>query len=116
MDWIELKNMRFYAYHGVLEQERTVGNNYTVNLRLGLSLAKAAESDALEDTVDYAAVYALVAGEMAVSSRLIEHLASRILQSIKKNFPAVESVEIRLSKQNPPFGGDLQEVAVVLSA
>lgn len=115
MDHIELKQMNFYAYHGVSAQERTVGNTYTVDLRFGLDLRPAALSDSLSDTVNYASVYAAVREEMLIPSNLIEHVAGRILARLRRDFPLILTLEIRLAKRNPPFGGDIREAAVILS-
>ena len=67
---IELNRIRFFSYHGVAEQERRVGNDYEVSLRVDYPLERAMESDSLCDTLDYAALYALVAAEMSVPSQL----------------------------------------------
>jgi dihydroneopterin aldolase len=114
MDCIELKNMVFYAYHGVLEQERKVGNTFIVNLELFLNLQKAAVSDNLADTLNYAEVFALTKAEMAIPSCLLEHVAGRIVQKIKQTFPQVEKVKIRLAKTKPPLVGEVEEAAVIL--
>ena len=114
MSWIELKGMIFHAFHGVGLQERKVGNVYTVDLKFELDIGKAAETDHLNDTVNYASVYAIVKEEMAIPSHLIEHVANRIVRHIRTDFPQIKSIEIRLAKQNPPFGGDIREVAVVM--
>ena len=114
MSWIELKGMIFHAFHGVSAQERKVGTVYTVDLKFELDIQKAAETDHLSDTVNYASIYAIVKEEMAIPSNLIEHVALRIVQHIQTDFPQIKTVEIRLAKQNPPFGGDIREVAVVI--
>lgn len=114
MNAIELKGMVFFAYHGVLEQERKVGNTFTIDLHLFLDLSQAAFSDKLEDTVNYASVYELVKTEMEQPSNLLEHAAGKIIMKIKETYPQILRVGIRLSKKNPPVGGDIQEAAVIL--
>lgn len=112
---IELKEMKFYAYHGVMEQERTVGNHFTVDLLLTASLEEATRSDHLEDTMNYATVYDVVKKEMEVPSRLIEAVAGRILEALKSRFPQLTEVKLTLSKLNPPFGGDIRCASVILT-
>jgi dihydroneopterin aldolase len=112
MDYIELNNMTFYAFHGVLEQERIVGNTFRVDLKLYLNLSEAIRSDNLDDTLNYATVFDLVKKEMTTPSRLIEHVAGRILQRIGRAFPSVKKAEIRLAKTNPPVAGQVEEAAV----
>ena len=111
---IELREMKFYAYHGVSPQETAVGNTFIVDLRLTAPLQAAVASDRLEDTMNYAVIYQLVKGEMEQPSRLIEHVAGRILASLHRNFPQISHIYLRLAKLNPPFGGDLHSAAVIL--
>jgi len=115
MECIELKKMLFYAYHGVMEQERIVGNTYRVDLKLFLDLSKSIRSDNLEDTINYADIFNLVGEEMNISSQLIEHVAGRIVQKIKQKYPTVSKIKIRLAKMNPPVQGEVQEAAVIIS-
>lgn len=112
---IELEAMKFYAYHGVMPQEKKVGNNFVVNLVLTASLEQAVRSDELDDTINYAAVYDVVKEQMEIPSKLIEHAAGRILQALKEHFPQLTAVELKLAKLNPPFGGDVYSAAVILS-
>ena len=112
---IELESMRFYAYHGVMPQEKLVGNNFIVSLTLTAPLARAVENDELADTINYAAVYAVVKREMDIPSKLIEHAAGRILHALKVDFPQLMAVDLKLSKLNPPFGGDVYAASVLLS-
>lgn len=114
MDHLLLNNMRFYAYHGVMEQERIVGNNYIVHLNIGLDLSKACQSDQIEDTVNYANVYRCVADEMEKPSQLIEHLAERICQRIRQEFKQIRQVEIHLIKCHPPISGNIESAEVIL--
>ena len=114
MQYIELKEMTFHAYHGVLEQEKKVGNTFIINLKIHFDFQKAILTDNLNDTINYASVYEFVKQEMAISSQLIEHVAGRIIQRLQEEFPIIEKIEIRLAKKNPPFGGDIKEAAVVI--
>ena len=102
---IELEKMRFYAYHGVMPQETTVGNDFVVDLIL---------TAPLDDTINYAAVYAVVKEQMDIPSKLIEHVAGRILYALKERFPQLAAVELKLSKLNPPFGGDVHSASIIL--
>ena len=65
---IELEKMRFYAYHGVMPQETKVGNDFVVDLILTAPLEQAVKSDELDDTINYAAVYAVVKEQMDITS------------------------------------------------
>lgn len=114
MQYLEFKELIFHSYHGVMPQERKVGNRYTIDLKLYFDFQRASQTDNLDDTINYASVYESIKQEMAIPSNLIEHVADRIIQRIKRDFPRIETVAIRLAKQNPPFGGDVKEVAVCM--
>ena len=89
---IELEKMRFYAYHGVMPQETKVGNDFVVDLILTAPLKE----------------------QMDIPSKLIEHVAGRILYALKERFPQLAAVELKLSKLNPPFGGDVHSASIIL--
>jgi dihydroneopterin aldolase len=111
---IELGGLKFYAYHGVLPQETRVGNTYILTVTLTVPLAKAMVSDNLDDTIDYAGVYNVIKQEMAVPSKLLEHVAGRILHSLKRRFPQLTGIRLSVSKLNPPVGGDIHSASVIL--
>ncbi|HTN68560.1 MAG TPA: dihydroneopterin aldolase [Dysgonamonadaceae bacterium] len=112
---IKLSDIRFFAYHGVLEQERKAGNNYVVNISMDADLSLACKSDNVEDTINYAEVYNIVEKEMKQPSNLIEHVAMRILKSIKSSFPQILNIEVRLAKNNPPVRGEIKCAEVIIS-
>lgn len=104
---IKLEKMRFYAYHGVGEQERTVGNEFEVTVELKYPFEAALVSDNLEDTLDYSFLYTIVEREMNEPSRLLEHVAGRIINAIKKEIPAAAAGELSITKLHPPFKCDM---------
>ena len=111
---IELEGMEFKAYHGVLEQEKVRGNEFVVDFRGELNLCAAAESDNLNDTLNYAEIYDIVAEEMSIPSELLENVAGRILKAIEKQFPQLVSFSVRVSKKRPPVDGVAQWSRVTL--
>ena len=102
---IELVGMEFHAFHGCLEEERRDGNTFVVDFRGKANLRKPAESDNLEDTIDYSKVYDIVAAEMAKPSNLLENVARRIVDAIMGAGMKFWFVQVRISKKNPPVGG-----------
>ena len=112
---IQLHDIRFYAYHGVMEQERRVGGEYLVSLSLEADFSKAVSSDAVADTVNYAALYDVVAREMAQPSKLLEHVAGRIASRVLESFPMIETLCISITKCNPPMGADCKGASVTLN-
>jgi dihydroneopterin aldolase len=110
--YVILRNVRFHAFHGVMPQERQVGGDFLLTLRVGYPLTKAMESDEVGDTLNYASLYALVKQEMDQPSQLLEHVAGRIAKAVMNAFPAVTSVDLELTKQNPPMGADCDGATV----
>jgi dihydroneopterin aldolase len=111
---IVLEEMRFYAHHGVLEQERLVGNNFTINLTIGLNTYSSLYSDDLKDTINYAEVYKVVQSEMNSPSALLEHVVGRIVCKVFEHWSLIGWIDINLSKLNPPFTADLKGAMVRL--
>jgi dihydroneopterin aldolase len=109
---IFLEDVVFHAYHGVLPQESRVGNCFIVNVRLKTDITSAAESDDLTTTIDYTGVYKVLKEEMDIPSKLLEHVCGRIVKRLFRDFPAIEEVELRLTKQNPPMGADIHACGV----
>lgn len=110
--YISLRNIRFHAFHGVMPQERRVGGDFLVNLRVGYPLEQAMQSDEVGDTLNYATLYEVVKTEMMQPSNLLEHVAGRIAEAIAERFPQVTSIDLALTKQNPPMGADCDGAGV----
>ena len=102
---IELEGMEFHAFHGCLEKERKEGNTFLVDFYAETELKNAVKSDNLKDTIDYGRVYDIVAEQMAVPSNLLENVAGRILDAVRKEFKEILFLKIRVSKKNPPVNG-----------
>lgn len=103
---IYLRNVRFHAFHGVLAQEGIVGNDYLVNLVLDYDFSSAMKTDDLQGTLNYAEVYQKVREEMAVPSKLLEHVAGRIAHRLFSDFPEIQKLQLSITKVNPPMGAD----------
>lgn len=112
--YIRLERLRFHAFHGVLPQERLTGNDYELTLRLGYPLAEAMRSDRVADTLNYATVYELARQEMERPSALIEHVAARVGERLFATFPRLSSLDIVLTKRNPPMGAQCDGASVEL--
>ena len=115
MGKVRLDNIRLYAFHGCMKEEGVIGSDYRVDLEVSADLKKAAVSDRLSKTVDYVHLHAIIREEMGIRSKLLESVAARILDRIFLEVPAVASGEISISKINPPLGGDVERVTVILN-
>lgn len=114
MGIVEIEGMHFYAYHGHFEAERVVGNEFLVDVTLETVCLKAAASDDLEDALNYQAVYDLIKREMQVKSHLLEHIAWRILDALYAEFSTIQKAKVKVSKLNPPMGGQIEKASVTL--
>jgi len=115
-DRIVLKNMRFYGHHGVDAAERDLGGQFSYDVEMLMDLTKAGETDDLHHTVDYKAVYDLIANTQRRGFNLLEALALNIARAILGEFE-IDEVTVRARKQSVPLGGliDYTEVEVTRS-
>lgn len=103
---IELEGMEFHAYHGCLESERLNGNLFVVDFTAEVPFGvRAAHSDKLEDSANYAEIYDAIAEEMQIPSDMLEHVAGRIIKAIAHKFPQIGDMKVRVSKSLPPVNG-----------
>ena len=116
MSTIRLKNIKIYAFHGCMLEEGQIGSDYLVNLKVRANLNKAQNSDDLLDTIDYVLLHKIVKDEMAIRSKLLEHVGKRIIDNILESISQVSTVNVTVAKVNPPIGGDVAEVSVTISA
>ncbi len=115
MDKILIQGIRLYAYHGCMKEEALAGGEYVVDISIEADLSKPSISDKLNDTIDYVTVYEIVKKEMAIRSKLIEHAAQRILDKLKSKYSKTGSIEVKVTKLNPPIEGEVEKVSVVVS-
>ncbi len=114
MGKIRLKNVRIHSNHGCLKEEMLIGSDYRVDLEITADLSQPAISDELNETVDYVHLNNIIKEEMTVRSNLLEHVAKRITDRIFEEIPQVVEVVVEVAKINPPIGGDVESVAVIL--
>lgn len=115
MGIIQVNNIKLYAYHGCLEEEAKIGSWYRVAVEVKADLKKSAKTDNLKDTVDYVHLNLIVKEEMAIRSKLLEEVAQRILNRFFKEIPLINKAKIEVSKINPPIGGNVEEVVIILT-
>ena len=112
--YIFINGVRFHAYHGVMPQERVVGADFTVDVKVGYDMTQAIDSDNITHAINYAQVADIIAREMAIPSQLLEHVAGRTAQAILNELPMAQYVYISITKDNPPMGIDSMGAGVVL--
>ena len=114
-DIIRLNSLTVFGHYGVSPAEREVGQKIQLDIELHADLHGACQSDALKDTINYEAVYALVVEAASETKhRLLESMGEDICYQLLKSFP-VSKVTIALRKQNLPFPNSLANVEICLT-
>ena len=111
---IEVNGIKIYAFHGCLPEEGKIGGHYSVDVMLNTNFQVASITDDLSKTIDYVLVNKIVCEEMAVRSKLIEHVGQRIINRLKKEISTIELVRLKLTKISPPINGDVNNVAIII--
>ena len=111
---VEINGMKIFANHGVLEQERVVGNKFEVSVRLDFNALRAMISDSIDDTVNYAEAVEIIRGEMSMPSQLLENVAYRICKALTDRFKIVDGGRISICKLQPPIPAEMQGVEFTL--
>lgn len=114
MSKIFLEDVKIYAYHGVLPEENIIGTYYILNAELHTDLWKAAETDDLNDTISYADINGIIHHEMAIQSKLLEHVAGRITMKIHESFPQISYIKLKITKTSPPMQGEMKGASIEL--
>jgi dihydroneopterin aldolase len=112
---IEVNGIQLYAHHGCLPEEALIGGHYVVDIAVLTDFQVAAETDELNQTVDYVAINHIVKEEMAIRSKLIEHVGERINVRIRKELQGIHQLRVKITKLTPPINGDVKHVAIVIS-
>jgi dihydroneopterin aldolase len=115
MGLIRIEDMEFYAFHGHYREEQIVGNHFMVDVTIETDTDKAGKSDELRDTLNYQTAYLVVKREMEINSKLLEHIATRILNALYSELSGVRKVTVKVSKLNPVMGGRIGRVSVEIS-
>jgi dihydroneopterin aldolase len=115
MGTIRVENIVCYSYHGCMAEEASIGQAYLVDVEMKLDFSEAANNDDLSKTIDYCDINRIVEEEMAIRSKLIEHVGQRILSRFKKELLIMESATVEIKKINPPINGNVESVSVLLS-
>lgn len=113
-DRIEVRGIRAVGYHGVLDFERTEGQEFAVDVALSVDTSQAAASDDLGLTVDYSAIAALVHDHITgPPHQLIETLAHRLAEDILR-VPRVLGVTVAVHKPSAPIAVSFDDVIVTV--
>jgi dihydroneopterin aldolase len=111
---IELKQARFFAYHGLDEDEKKKGNDFEVSLSVTFSPSLHVIAE-ISSTINYVDLFEITREEMARPRDLLETLAMEIIEVVHSRFPAILHAEISITKLRPPIEGLVGTVGVTYS-
>ncbi|MBD0298163.1 MAG: dihydroneopterin aldolase [Flavisolibacter sp.] len=108
---IELHQLRFFAAHGVYEEEAKLENEFEVDLQISYTAPENVITK-IDETINYVSVYSIVKEEMGERKLLLETCAVHIIKRLKQVFPQISSISISIKKLNPPIPGFMGSVGV----
>ncbi|MBO9151439.1 dihydroneopterin aldolase [Chitinophaga sp. GCM10012297] len=109
---IALESARFFAFHGLYQEEQVLGNHFILDVQV--SIPEPEHPSMLSESVNYEELYNIACGVMKVPQPLLEQVVHDITAAIRERYPAVAHSKVTLRKQAPPFGGDLAYSVVSL--
>lgn len=115
MGKVFVEGIKIYAYHGCFEEEAKIGTNFLIDVELDTDLSRPAQSDNINDAVNYQTVFTVVKEQMAIRSNLLEHVGKRIIESLFEKFSTVNGIKLKVAKLNVPLGGHIEQTAIQFS-
>ncbi|MBR6031909.1 MAG: dihydroneopterin aldolase [Bacteroidaceae bacterium] len=102
---LTVNRIKVFAHHGCHPQERIVGGDFYVTVSALVDVEPSAwRDDQMEGTADYSLFVSITRREMAIPSKLLEHVAARIASAVLRECPSVLKVSVTVEKENPPLG------------
>ena len=109
---VKVENLKIYAFHGCMAEEKIIGSDYIVNICAVCSVGKKAFEDEIGGTVDYVDLARIAKREMSIRSKLLEAVVNRIISSCFNEISVLEQISVTVSKINPPINADVASVSV----
>ena len=109
---VKVENLKIYAFHGCMEEEKVIGSDYIVNICAVCSVGKKAFGDEIGGTVNYVDLARIAKREMSIRSKLLEAVVNRIISSCFNEISVLEQISVTISKLNPPINADVEAVSV----
>tara|TARA_B100001741_G_C16489890_1_gene569149 strand:- start:97 stop:453 length:357 start_codon:yes stop_codon:yes gene_type:complete len=110
MGRLKLQTLKIYAYHGCFKEETKIGGEYHLDVWMEADFSDSEKSDELSKTIDYVEVADLAAQEMKIPSKLIEHVANRILVKMLSNWKFLKKAGVSIKKISPPMNQFVEAV------
>ena len=111
---VKVENLKIYAFHGCMVEEKVIGSEYVVNIEANYLVAEDVFNDDISKTVDYVDLAQIAKREMLTRSKLLEVVAKRIIDSSFEEISLLNSISVTISKLNPPINADVGAVSVTM--
>lgn len=108
---IQLHNLHFFAYHGLYEDEKILGNEFEVNISMNVKVLTE-DKVSIGDTINYAEAYEVVKEVFNQRENLLETICINICTAAKNQFPRLKKIAIQIIKLHPPIIGFTGSVSV----
>jgi 7,8-dihydroneopterin aldolase/epimerase/oxygenase len=108
---IHLDQLQFYAYHGLYQEERILGNDYLVDITLDHQ-PENFMIQSIDETVDYSKIYQMIAQRMKIPTELLETIATEFCVEVMKKYLSVQAIQISIKKLHPPIPQFIGNVGV----
>ena len=111
---VKVENLKIYAFHGCMEEEKVIGSDYVVNIEAECFVGNDAFNDVISDTIDYVDLARIAKREMLTRSKLLEAVVKRIIDSSFVEIDILNRISVTVSKLNPPINADVEAVSVTM--
>jgi dihydroneopterin aldolase len=107
---IHLNKLTFFSHHGVHNEETIVGTGFEINV--AISFEETQKIVSLDQTINYVTVYHIIKDHMKKPSLLLETVAMQVAEDIHKIDRRIRTINISISKLNPPINNFTGNVGV----
>ena len=112
---VKVENLKIYAYHGCMKEEKVIGSDYIVNITAICFVNKEVFQDVINGTVDYVDLARIAKEEMFIRAKLLEVVVKRIIDRSFEEITVLNKISITVSKINPPINADVEAVSVTMA-
>ena len=112
---VKVENLKIYAYHGCMKEEKVIGSDYIVNITAVCFVNKEVFQDVIKGTVDYVDLARIAKEEMSIRAKLLEVVVKRIIDRSFKEIVVLSKISVTVSKINPPINADVEAVSVTMA-
>ena len=112
---VKVENLKIYAFHGCMNEEKVIGSDYVVNITAICFVNKEVFQDVISGTVDYVDLARIAKEEMSIRAKLLEVVVKRIIDRSFEEITVLNKISVTVSKINPPINADVEAVSVTMA-